>query len=346
MKAIQVHRFGGEEVLQLDEVPVPSPGGGELLIKVHAASVNHSDLFIRRDGNVHIGPQDLPLIPGRELAGTVVEVGDSVDEFTVGQNVVALPAVQTRAAGTPGGKEYTGCYAEYALARPQDTRLIPDGIDMVVAAAIPWVSLTAWYTMTRAGKLRAGESVLIHAGGSGVGVAGIQLARYIGARVFTTAGSAEKCERARALGAELAINYVEQDFASEILDETRGRGVDVVIDSVGGDVFAKDLHVLAPHGRVIVFGASGGPIPNPLPKLADGRVVRRFSITEFLMADPHAIQQVDEFFRLVVSGDLLVVVDRVFPLADAVAAQRYVEERRNFGKVVLTMDQATRSEQR
>jgi NADPH:quinone reductase-like Zn-dependent oxidoreductase len=250
---------------------------------------------------------------------------------------VALPAVQTRAAGTPGGKEYTGCYAEFALARPQDTRPIPEGIHMIVAAAVPWVSLTAWYTLTHAGNVRAGETVLIHAGGSGVGVAAIQLARRLGARVLTTAGTREKCARAQALGAEAAINYVDQDFAAEIARLTEGSGVDLVIDPVGGDVFTKSLQLLAPHGRIVNFGATAGPIPDVRPRLSEGRVVRRFSITDFLMARPDAITKLDEIFAWVAAGEMQVVVDRVYPLAQAAEAQRYVENRRNFGKVVLTV---------
>jgi NADPH2:quinone reductase len=337
MKAVQIHRFGDEDVLQLDDVAVPAPASGELLIRVHAASVNRSDLFIRRAGNIHIGLQDLPLIPGRELAGVVAAVGDSVTEFAVGDRVIALPAVQTRVAGTPGGKEYSGCYAEFALARPQDTRPIPEGIDMLVAAAVPWVSLTAWYTMTHAGRLSDGESVLIHAGGSGVGVAAIQLARTLGATVFTTAGSSLKCRRARELGAAAAINYREEDFAVEILGLTGGRGVNLVIDSIGGSVFDNNLRVLAPGGRIVAFSTTGGPLPNPLPRLTEGRVIRRFSITDFLMSDPHAIEKLDDIFQLVLSGRLQVVIDRVYPLAEAALAQRYVEDRNNFGKVVLTV---------
>jgi NADPH:quinone reductase-like Zn-dependent oxidoreductase len=163
MKAVQIHRFGAEDVMQLDEVAVPVPGPREMLIKMHATSVNHSDLFIRQNGNIHIGKQDLPLILGRELAGVVAETGSNVREYKPGQRVVALPAVQTRAAGMPGGKEYTACYAEYVLARPQDARPLPEGIDMAQGVAAAWVGLTASHAL-RAGRLKAGETVLIPSG--------------------------------------------------------------------------------------------------------------------------------------------------------------------------------------
>lgn len=335
MKAMQIHRFGAEEVMQLDDVAVPSPGPREMLIKVAATSINHSDLFIRQNGNIHIGLGDLPLILGRELAGTVAEVGSGVTEYAPGQRVVALPAVQTRAAGLPGGKEYTGCYAEYALARPQDTRALPDGIDMVTGAATSWASLTAWYVLA-AGRLKEGECVLIQAGGSGIGVMAIQFAKILGARVFTTA-SAEKCPRVVELGADTAIDYRHKDFEAEILRLTEGRGVDVVVETVGGESLDKSLRVLAPGGRLIALGSlSGGArdLPRGLPQ---GRTAARFSITAFLMEETRAIAQLDRIFELISSGRLKVIVDRVFPLAEAASAHRYIAERRNFGKVVLTL---------
>ena len=195
MKAVQIHRFGAEEVMQLDEVEIPSPEARQMVIKIAATSINHSDLFIRQNGNIHIGAQDLPLILGRELAGTVVEACPNVTEFAPGQRVVALPAVQTRATGLPGSKEYTGCYAEYSLARPQDTRPLPDEIDWVTGAATPWAALTAWYVLAAA-QVKAGDRVFIQAGGSGIGTFAVQFARILGAQVFATAGSDEKCARA------------------------------------------------------------------------------------------------------------------------------------------------------
>ncbi|MFM9967698.1 MAG: zinc-binding alcohol dehydrogenase family protein [Burkholderiales bacterium] len=335
MKAVQLHRFGAEDVLQYDEVAIPPPGPREILIKVQAAAINHRDLFIRQNGNIHIGPADLPLILGSEVTGTVAEMGSNISEFSLGQRVVALPAVQTRAAGTPGGKEYTGCYAQYVLARPQDTRPLPDDIDAVTGVAGAWASLTAWYAL-RAGQIKSGDLVLVHSGGSGVGVAAIQFAKHLGARVITTTGSAEKCARALSLGAEAAFNYEKQDFETEVMRLTAGRGVDLLIETMGGEVYGKSLKVLATNGRMIALGSLTGGAPALLAAAPPGRSVKRFSITATLMEDPHAVEQLDQFFDLMRQGKLKVIVDRTFPLSEAGEAHRYIAERRNFGKVVLT----------
>ena len=335
MKAVQIHRFGGEDVMQLDEVAVPSPGPREMLIKMHATSVNHSDLFIRQNGNIHIGKQDLPLILGRELSGVVAEVGSNVREYAPGQRVAALPAVQTRAAGLPGGKEYTGCYAEYVLARPQDARPLPEGLDFAHGVGAAWVGLTAAHAL-RAGRLKAGETVLIPSGNSGVGMMAVQLAKNLGAKVLTTAGSDEKCARVLELGADAAINHRTQDFEKETMRFTGGKGVDLVIELIGGESYVRALNILAPAGRLIALGALSGGATALVKAPPPGRTAERFSITSTLMEDPHAIEKLDEIYALMLSGKMKVIVDRVFTLAQAREAHRYIAERRNFGKVVLT----------
>ncbi len=336
MRALQIHRFGAEDVLQIDQVEVPEPGPHELVIKVAATSINHSDLFIRQNGNIHIGPRDLPLILGRELAGVVAAVGSDMHGFTLGQRVVALPAVQTRATGLPGSKEYTGCCAEFALARGQDTRLLPEGIDMTTGAATPWAALTAWNVLAAA-RVTEGDRVFVQAGSSGVGHFAVQFAKILGARVITTAGSAEKCARIAALGADAVINYKEQDFAAETLRWTDGRGVDAAVDTIGGEVLRQCFAILGDKARLIALGSlSGGSrdLPKSLPR---GQSAARFSITAFLMEETRAIAQLDHIFAWIEAGRVKVMVDRVFPLAEAAAAHRYIEERRNFGKVVLTI---------
>jgi NADPH:quinone reductase len=336
MKAVQIHRFGAEDVLQYEDIPIPSPDPWEILIKVQATSVNHADLLIRQQGNIHIGLSDLPLILGRELAGIISEVGPNVHEYRPGQRVVAIPSVQTRPAGLPGGKEFSGCYAEYALARPQDTRLLPDDIDTVIGAATGWVSLTAWYAL-KAAQLKEGERVLIHSGGSGLGVAAIQFAKYLGADVFATAGTSEKCARLLELGADAAINYQQDDFEAEISKRTKGQGVDIVIETVGGQVYVKSLNVLAPGGRLMALGSLSGGATALVQKPSLGRTASRFSITALLMRDPHALEQLDKIFELIRSDRFRVIVDRAFPLADVALAHRYIAERRNFGKVAITI---------
>ena len=323
MKAIRIHQFGPtEDVLQYEDVPTPVPGLQELLVRVEAASLNRADLSLRR-GTYRVDPKDLPLIPGREFAGKIAALGSEVKGFAVGQLVVAHP--------TKGG------YAEYAVTNIMWARTVPDGVDAAVAAAIPTVFLTAWFALMEDGKIKSGDQVLIQAGGSGVGTAAIQVAKHLGARVFTTAGSDEKCQRLLALGADGAINYRAKDFRQEALRLSGGRGVDVVLEMIGGEVYNKSLDVLAPGGRLVSIGGAAGPIPDPPPVLTEGRKATRFSITNYLNAHPEAFNQVDTFLDLVRQKKFQVVIDRTFPLAEARAAQRYLEGRDHFGKIVLTM---------
>ncbi|MCZ6624870.1 MAG: zinc-binding dehydrogenase [Deltaproteobacteria bacterium] len=323
MKAIRIHRFGPtEEVLQYEDIPTPEPGSQEVLVKVEAASLNRADLGLRR-GSYRVRPEDLPLIPGREFAGTVAAIGSGVQDFQLGQRVVAHPGM--------------GGYAEYATVRVSKSRPVPEGVESVVAAAMPTVFLTAWFALTEDGKIKSGDQVLIQAGGSGVGIAAIQIARHAGAQVITTAGTDEKCRRLHTLGANEAINYTVQDFKKEVLRLTGNRGVDVVLEMVGGEVYTKSLEVLAPGGRLVSIGGAVGPVPDPPPLLREGRKSSRFSITSYLSSHPEAFNQLDAFLGLVQDNKLQVVIGRTFPLEEARAAQRYLEGREHFGKVVLTI---------
>lgn len=323
MKAIRIHRFGSsEEVLQYEEVPAPKPGAKELLIKVEAASLNRADLGLR-SGRYRIAPQDLPVIPGREFAGTVAGVGTGVEEFNLAQRVVAQPGL--------------GGYAEYAIAKPAVTRPLPEGVDSITAAAMPTVFLTAWFALVEDGQLKSGDQVLIQAGASGVGMAAIQIAKYVGANVISTAGTEEKCSRIRALGADEAVNYTAKDFKVEVMRLTGGHGVDVILEMVGGDVYQKSLEILAPQGRLVSIGGVAGPIPDSPPSLKEGRRATRFSITNHLSLYPEKFKELDTFFKLVREKKLKVVIDRTFPLQEARAAQRYLEGHRHFGKIVLTI---------
>ncbi|HWP57784.1 MAG TPA: zinc-binding dehydrogenase [Candidatus Acidoferrales bacterium] len=323
MKAIRIHQFGPtEDVLQLEEIPIPQPGADEVLIKIEAASLNRADLGLRR-GSYRVAPEDLPIIPGREFAGTIAALGAKVRGFEIDQRVLAYP-------GKGGYAEYGACQA--ALVRP-----IPPGVGSVTAAAVPTTFLTAWFGLLEDGKLKAGEVVLVQAGSSGVGNAAIQVAKHLGAQVIATAGSEEKCDQIRVLGADLAINYAEKDFAPEVLNFTDGRGVDVVLEMIGGEVYDKSLEVLAPGGRLVSIGGAFGPIPQTPPVLDGGRKATRFSITNYLAAHPEGLGQLDEILNLVRVGVFKVVVGRTFPLSEARAAQRYLESREHFGKVVLVI---------
>lgn len=323
MKAIRIHQFGpSEDVLQFEEVPIPEPKAGELLIKVEAASLNRADLGLRK-GTYRIAPDQLPLIPGREFAGTVAKVGVDVREFAVGQRVVAYPSL--------------GGYAEYAVAKTSEVRPVPDGVTSVQAAALPTVFLTAWFGLFEDGKLRPGEWLLIQGGSSGVGNAAIQIAKQLGAKVIATSGGEEKCRRLRQLGADLTVDVTRTDFVAEVMRATNNRGADVVLEMIGGEVYQKSLQVLAPGGRLFSIGGAFGPIPDPPPALSEGRKATRFSITNHLKAKPEDFKQLDAILRLVEAKTFQVVIGKTFPLAETRAAQRYLEGREHFGKVMLTM---------
>lgn len=320
MKAIRIHQFGPtEEALQYEtDVPVPEPAADEVQIKVEAASLNRADLGVRRGTG---RAPDLPFVPGREVAGTISEVGPDVRGFQVGQRVVAHPGI--------------GGYAEYAVSKAVYTRLLPDGVDAVKAAAMPTTVLTAHFALKDEAKLAKDERVLIQAGSSGVGTVGIQIARHMGARVITTAGTDEKCRRLHDMGADETINYEVRDMVQEVMRFTGGRGVDVVFEMVGGDVYTKSLLCLAPGGRLVSIGGAGGPVPDPPPALDGGRKASRFSITTYLNNKPDAFADLDVYLDLVANGKMQIVIGKTFPLSEARAAQKHLEGRDHFGKVVL-----------
>jgi NADPH2:quinone reductase len=323
MKAIRIHRFGpGDDVLQYEDVPVPEPRAGEVLVKIEAAALNRADLGLRK-GTYRVAPEDLPLIPGREFAGTVAKLGSGVDRFHPGQRVVAYPG--------------RGGYAEYGLSKASLVRPLPAGLNSSDAAAMPTVFLTAWFALFQDGKLKAGDEVLVQAGSSGVGNAAIQVAKHAGARVISTAGTDERCRRLRELGADETIDYTRLDFESEVSRLTNGRGVDVVLEMIGGEVYQKSLQALAPGGRLVSIGGAFGSIPDSPPDLTASRKATRFSITNYLKSNPADFARLDEILRLVEQKKFHVVIDKSFPLAETRAAQRYLEGREHFGKVILSM---------
>ena len=322
MKAIRIHKFGeSEDVLQYEEVPVPEPKAGEVLIKVEAASLNRADISLRK-GNYRIAADALPVIPGREFAGTVAKLGAGVSDYHVGQRVVGYPSL--------------GGYAEYAIAKTTEVRPVPDGVTSAQAAATPTTFLTAWFGLKTDGDLKPGDWLLVQGGSSGVGVAAIQIAKHLGAKVIATSGNEEKCRRLRKLGADVTIDVSENDFAAEAMRVTNNRGVDVVLEMIGGEVFQKSLQVLAPGGRLFSIGGAFGALPDPLPTLSDGRKVTRFSITNYLKAKPDDFKQLDTILKLVVEKKFDVGIGKSFPLAETRAAQRYLQGRDHFGKVMLT----------
>ena len=243
MIAIEIEQPGGPEVLRAVQRPTPAPRDGEVLVRVEAAGVNRPDMMQRL--GKYPPPPGASDIPGLEIAGTVDALGDGVTTLRVGDRVCALVA--------------GGGYAEYCAAPAVQCLRIPDGVDVVSAAAIPETFFTVWTNLFQRGGLRADERVLVHGGTSGIGTVAIQLAKAFGAIVFTTAGSPEKCAACRQLGAAVAINYKDDDFVDVVRRETDGVGVNVVLDIIGGDYVARNIDCLAMNGRLVQIGAQAGP---------------------------------------------------------------------------------------
>jgi NADPH2:quinone reductase len=321
MKAIRVHEYGDESVLRYEDAPDPQATSRRLVIEVAAASINRGDLG-RRQGTYGGGLTALPFTPGWEVAGTVEALGEGVEDMSVGDRVI--------------GQMGDGGYAEKALVHQAGVYKMPEGMTFEEGCTIPVVFLTAWFALHRLCRLQANETALIQAGGSGVGVAAIQVAKLAGARVITTAGGDEKCARCLELGADHAINYREKDFVQEVSRITEAAGADVVLESVGGQVFDKSLAVMGRHGRLCTVGNSSGQANTVDPRAL---MFKNLSLSGFYLgaeiAAGAAGPAMEDLLSLFQQGKLRTVVDRTFPLSEAAAAHRYVGERRNFGKVVL-----------
>lgn len=346
MKAIRFHEFGDAGVLTAEDAPKPTIGPGDVLIQVKAAALNHLDLWVRsgsREKNI-----PLPHIPGSDGSGIVAEVGSTVGHIKAGDKVLISPGISCgHCAFCLGGKDNLcwhyhvlgtqedGTYAEFVRVPAINVVPIPEGLDFVQAAAVPLVFLTAWHMLVTLTKVQAGETVLIHGAGSGVGSAAIQIAKLMGAQVITTASSDEKLKKAQQLGADEAINYKVNDFAEEVKRVTGKRGVDVVFEHTGGEVFEKSITVLAKGGRLVTCGATSAYSGN-----IDLRYVYAKHLTIFgsFMGTKQELFEALRFFKAGVGNrQLTPVIDTILPLEKASEAHRKMEERKNFGKIVLTI---------
>ena len=324
MKAIIRTGDGGPEVLQLAEVSSPIPAATQLLVDVHATALNRADLIQRRGG--YPPPPGESEILGLEIAGTVSAIGDAVENGV---------SKGDRVFGLVGG----GGYAEQAVIDYRMAMPIPDGWSFEEAAAVPEVFFTANENIFTLGKLSAGETILIHAGGSGVGSTGIQIARHAGATVFVTAGTPEKIDKCKALGAVEGINYKTTDFVTEIQRLTDGQGVDVVLDFIGAPYLDRNLSILKTKGRLLQVGLIGGAtteinlgtvMRNRLQII--GSVMRPQSIDEKIAITQRFLER---WFPELKRGVLQPIIDTVFPLAQTQQAHEYMEANRNFGKILL-----------
>lgn len=317
MKAAIVHEHGAEDVLRYEDVPDPVPGPGQVLVRVKAAGINRGDLG-RRMGT-YPGTLRLPLIIGWDIAGVVEAVGPDVDGFPIGARVV--------------GRIPQGGYAELALSPATQTVLIPEGVSFEQAAALPVAYLTSWFALNHQGRLSSAETCLVQAAASGVGVAGIQIAKAIGARVITTASTEEKLALGKRLGADVVVNYTTTDFVDVCRDETEGKGVDVVLESVGGDVMTRSVAALAPFGRLVSVGnSSRSPSPTDLAQLLS----KRIELYGFYLGAEYGQEAaLATMMEWIADGKMEAVLDRTFPLSEAAEAHRYVASRANLGKVLL-----------
>lgn len=321
MKAVQVTRYGGPEVLAYVDAPDPAPGETQVLIKVEAIGVNFADTRAREGGHRSAAPP--PFIPGLEAAGTVLAVGPKVRELSPGERVVAFP---------------NGSYAERAVASEVLTYRLPGAVPFDAAAAFLLVFNTAYHALRTQGRLAAGETVLVHAAGGGVGTAAVQLAKLWGARVIACAGSDDKLARVKDLGADETINYVTRDVAEEVKRRTAGKGVNLVLDSVGGEIFEKSLRSLGLLGRIVVFGNSSG-----LPRKVDEAALQGPSQTLAGLSVGGLRAQRPEFLRpgceelvgLLAEGKIRPVIGRKLPLREAAEAHRFIASRGSFGKILL-----------
>lgn len=336
MKSVRFHEHGGVEVLRYEDAPDPQARPGEVVVRVRACALNHLDLWNRR-GVVRL---PLPHISGADVAGEIAESSDK--DMSVGRRVLLQPGLSCgRCDACLGGRDNMcpkydvlgsqsdGGYAELVRVPIQNLVPLPDAIGFVEAAAFPLTFLTAWHMLLTRARIRAGEDVLVLGAGSGVGQAAIQIAVLHGARVFATAGTDEKLARAREIGAHDVVNHHTQDVPAEIKRFTNSRGVDVVIEHVGEATWERSLKCMARGARLVTCGATTGYRAN-----IDLRFLfaRQYSLMGSYMGAKVELLRAAPFFF---SGQLRPVVDRTFPLAEAAAAQEYLERGQQFGKVVL-----------
>jgi NADPH2:quinone reductase len=325
MKAIEIAAPGGPEVLRLHELAVPEPGAGQVLVKVAAAGVNRPDILQRK--GAYPPPPGAPATPGLEIAGEVVATGSGVRRWRAGERICAL---------VPGGG-----YAEYAVVAETNALPVPAGLTLVEAAAIPETYFTVWTNVFDRGGLKAGETLLVHGGSSGIGTTAIMLAKAMGARVLVTAGSAEKCAACVALGADRAIDYRSGDFVEAVKTETGGKGADVILDMVGGSYVQRNLSAAAVNGRIVQIAfQQGSKVEVDLLPI----MLKRLTFTGSTLR-PRAVEEKAEIARaleknvwpLLAQGKCKPQIFKTFPLAQAADAHALMESSAHIGKIVLTI---------
>ena len=338
MKAVRIHQFGGPEVLQYEDVPAAQPRKDQVLIRVRACAMNHLDLWVCKG----LPGVRLPHIPGSDVAGEIVEVGECVKGFKVGQRVLVAPMYfcqQCRACADgrqnqcPGftvlGNAVDGGNCELLAVPPINVIPIPGDLGFNEAASVPLVFTTAWHMLVGRANLRPGQTVLVLGAGSGVGSSAIQIARMFHARVIATAGDERKMQKALELGADFVINHYKQKISDEVRKITNREGVDIVIEHVGAATWDESLRSLKPGGTLVTCGATTGPEAKINLQFLFARQLSLLGSYMGTMGELH------EVLGHVFAGRLRPVVDRVFPLADIRAAHEYLATGQMFGKIVL-----------
>jgi NADPH:quinone reductase len=324
MTAIAIREPGGPDVLVPQTRPVPAAGAGEVLVRVAAAGVNRPDVMQRQ--GLYPPPPGASEIPGLEIAGEVVALGNGATRFKPGDQITALVA--------------GGGYAQFCPVHETNALPVPRGLSLVEAAAIPETFFTVWHNVFERGALKSGESLLIHGGSSGIGTTAIQLAKAFGARVITTAGSAEKCQACVRLGADRAVNYRSEDFVAATKEATGGKGADLILDMVGGDYIERNYEAAAVEGRIVQIAFQGSPRANvDFRRLMLKRLVHTGStLRARSVADKAAIARGIEqkVWPLIAAGRVKPVIFRTFPLTQASAAHSLMETSTHIGKIVLT----------
>lgn len=341
MRAVLIREHGGPEVLTLTDLPSPTPAPGEALVRVKAVALNHLDLWLRRGVPGHTFP--LPMIPGSEVAGVVEEIAPN-DRWKPGDEVLVAPGyscglcVACLSGNDPlcpkfgiFGETKSGGAAELIAVPVRNLLRKPPALSFAEAAALPLDLLTAWHMLVARAQLRPGETVLVHAGGSGVGSAAIQIAKLWGATVYATAGTDEKVRRSRELGADEALNYRTADFVAEARRLTGKRGVDVVFEHVGGETFERSLRALAKGGRLVTCGATAAAEVTINLRLVF------FKLLSILGSTMGSLAELQEVLKHVEAGRLKPVLDRVLALEEVAEGHRILEAREAFGKIVFTV---------
>ncbi len=323
MMAMKTGKPGGPEEFYAATLPLPAIGAEDVLIKVEAAGVNRPDILQRRGD--YPPPPGASDIIGLEVSGTIVAIGNEAKRWQVGDSVMALVS--------------GGGYAEYCAAPEAQCLPVPSALNMIEAACVPETFFTVWTNVFERGRLRKGETLLIHGGTSGIGTTAIQLAKRFGARVIATAGSEEKCEKCRALGADLAINYRQSDFVEIIATKTQGKGVDLILDMVGGEYLARNLKSLKIDGRLVVIAVQGGARTeiNLAELMVKRQTVTGSTLRPRSIAEKGAIAQAIEYhvFPWLAEGSVKPVIFKTFPLKEAEKAHRLMESGAHMGKIVL-----------